>query len=423
MPHRKKTFIDLCAGCGGLSLGLMKAGWKGLFAVEKNDLAFKTLSHNLIEGKNFKFDWPEWLPKKEISIESLLSSHERKLTTLRGKVDLLAGGPPCQGFSTVGKRVAHDPRNQVFRHYMKLVNILEPDAVVMENVRGILYRFKPDETAQEDAAPAPAYAEIIQQTLEELGYQVWHAIVHAKDFGVPQTRPRFILVGIRKEARGDLAQLKPFKLLSKARSAFLYNNGLPRRVISVEEALSDLRINPSNLQTCIDSPRFLQGAYGKPTTDYQRLMHGSMNGALADSHRLAHHRAKTVEKFQWFLDNCTKGSKIAQEDRGDHANKKHTIYLLEPTEPAPTVTTLPDDILHYAEPRILTVREMARLQSFPDWFEFKGKYTTGGTNRVKECPRYTQVGNAVPPLLAEALGGMISNLLLLAEDTANRQDY
>jgi len=145
VPPKKKTFIDLCAGCGGLSLGLMEAGWRGLFAVEKNDLAFKTLSHNLISGNNFKFDWPGWLPKKPISIESLLSSHKGNLFSLRGQVSLLAGGPPCQGFSTVGKRVAHDPRNQVFRHYMKLVTILEPDAVLMENVRGILYRFKTDD--------------------------------------------------------------------------------------------------------------------------------------------------------------------------------------------------------------------------------------------------------------------------------------
>jgi len=190
------------------------------------------------------------------------------------------------------------------------------------------------------------------------------------------------------------------------------------RAVTVEEALSDLRTEKGKLHPCVESPGYLQGAYGPSTSAFQRLMHGTMNGAVADSHRFAHHRPKTVEKFRWFQTNCKRGSKIAQEDRGDHANKKHTIYLLEPTEPAPTVTTLPDDILHYSEPRILTVREMARLQSFPDWFEFKGKYTTGGTNRVKECPRYTQVGNAVPPLLAEGLGGMISQLLLQAQKPA-----
>jgi DNA (cytosine-5)-methyltransferase 1 len=88
---------------------------------------------------------------------------------------------------------------------------------------------------------------------------------------------------------------------------------------------------------------------------------------------------------------------------------KHRTVPMHPGKPAPTLTTLPDDILHYDEPRILTVREYARLQSFPDWFRFKGKYTTGGQSRRTECPRYTQVGNAVPPLLGRAIGdGLLS---------------
>jgi DNA (cytosine-5)-methyltransferase 1 len=92
------------------------------------------------------------------------------------------------------------------------------------------------------------------------------------------------------------------------------------------------------------------------------------------------------------------------QDRATFKLKKHRIYPMSADEPAPTITTLPDDILHFGDPRILTVREYARLQSFPDWFVFKGKYTTGGDRRTKECPRYTQVGNAVPPLLGLALG-------------------
>ena len=99
------------------------------------------------------------------------------------------------------------------------------------------------------------------------------------------------------------------------------------------------------------------------------------------------------------------------KSRKTYGLKKHRIYPMSSGEPAPTVTTLPDDILHYCEPRILTVRESARLQSFPDWFAFKGKFTTGGDRRTKECPRYTQVGNAVPPFLARAIGIAVRNLL------------
>jgi DNA (cytosine-5)-methyltransferase 1 len=98
-------------------------------------------------------------------------------------------------------------------------------------------------------------------------------------------------------------------------------------------------------------------------------------------------------------------------DRATFKLRKHRIYPMSAYEPAPTITTLPDDILHYCDPRILTVREYARLQSFPDWFVFKGKYTTGGDLRKKECPRYTQVGNAVPPLLALAIARAITDVL------------
>ena len=90
------------------------------------------------------------------------------------------------------------------------------------------------------------------------------------------------------------------------------------------------------------------------------------------------------------------------------------------TDPAPTLTTLPDDLLHYQEPRILTVREMARLQSFPDWFKFLGRYTSGGDRRAKECPRFTQVGNAVPPRLAQFLGSYLQEVLRLTRHATQR---
>jgi len=410
------NFIDLCAGCGGLSLGLMNAGWEGLFAVEKEKDAFSTLQHNLAkDGAGSWFKWPTWLPKKAISIESLLSDHEANLKQHRGHVTLLAGGPPCQGFSSIGRRLAHDPRNQVFKNYVKLVELLEPKAVLMENVRGILHPFKGDPASKKSEKP-PIYADLIKSALDELGYEVWYAIVHSKDYGVPQTRPRFILVGIRREGRKQLAELKPFEILENLRPAFLKKKSLDSTPVTVKEAISDLCSSGNRLDECKETPRFKQGHYGTQTSDYQRLLHGSLNGALADSHRFANHRPETVEKFSWLLKNCDKGKKLEQDERGEYANKKHMLYILSPARPAPTVTTLPDDLLHYSEPRILTVREMARLQSFPDWFDFKGKYTTGGDRRTKECPRYTQVGNAVPPLLAESLGMM---LLTFLEEVGN----
>jgi DNA (cytosine-5)-methyltransferase 1 len=275
----------------------------------------------------------------------------------------------------------------------------------MENVRGILYPFKGERNATGEKTKTPAYAEIIKTALEtELDYKVWYDVVQSKDFGVPQTRPRFILMGIRKDLLPDDWKGDPFKTLREMRGNFLRHRGLGTDPISTREALRDLCRAQTRLHVCDESPRFKQGAYGTSRSPYQTLMHGGMNGAIADSHRFANHRPDTLEKFEWLLQNCPKGKILRPEERGVYANSKHTVYILDPDQPAPTVTTLPDDILHFSEPRILTVRELARLQSFPDWFEFKGKYTTGSKERVKECPRYTQVGNAVPPLLAEALG-------------------
>ncbi len=111
------------------------------------------------------------------------------------------------------------------------------------------------------------------------------------------------------------------------------------------------------------------------------------------------------------INSCEKGDYLSKKDRDRFGIKKSSIAILSPDKPSMTITTLPDDLIHYDEPRIHTVREHARLQSFPDWFEFKDKFTTGGVRRKEECPRYTQVGNAIPPLMAEAIGQALKNIL------------
>ncbi len=132
-----------------------------------------------------------------------------------------------------------------------------------------------------------------------------------------------------------------------------------------------------------------------------------------DSHRFPNHTKLIVKRFRRMMRECPKGVKISDTKLLGYGTHKLSFTISDPHQPSHTLTTLPDDILHYSEPRILTVREYARLQSFPDWFEFRGKYTTGGKLRTKECPRYTQAGNAVPPLLAEALGGVLVQVLPL----------
>jgi len=185
----KYTYIDLFAGCGGLSLGLFKSGWKGLFAIEKNEMAFETLKHNLIDKKNH-FDWPSWLPRKAHDINNILIEYENELLKLRGKVTLIAGGPPCQGFSIAGRRNENDERNKLVNAYIKFVGIVKPRIVFFENVRGFTSRFKKKDHA------GIIYSTLLMDKLGEIGYNVHPDIINFGEYGVPQNRKRFILVGV-----------------------------------------------------------------------------------------------------------------------------------------------------------------------------------------------------------------------------------
>ncbi len=139
---RGRTFIDVFGGCGGLSLGLMQAGWKGLFAIEADGFAFDSLNTNLLgKNANYKYSWPRWLKKKPWEVSEFIKAHSKQLAKLAGKVTLIAGGPPCQGFSLAGRRKKDDPRNGLFRHYLEIVEIVRPPLLFFENVRGVAVEF------------------------------------------------------------------------------------------------------------------------------------------------------------------------------------------------------------------------------------------------------------------------------------------
>lgn len=404
------TFIDLFAGCGGLSLGLMRAGWQGILAVEKSDMAFTTLEHNLLaEGAKFKYRWPEWFPKKHCGIKKFLAWYGKELHALKGQVTMIAGGPPCQGFSLAGRRRRSDHRNELYKAYMEVVRIVQPQLVLLENVQGIRCEFgkKRRELKKiKRGRPPVAYSTKIISGLEALGYRVFAEQVRAVDYGVPQLRPRFFVVGIRQAPALAKELASPFDLLTNLRTEFLAAKGLPHdRPVSVQEAISDLERSEERMVDSPDTKRFKHGLYGSPVNQYQVLMREGVSPArVPDSHRFANHLDETVRHFARILATCRRGVQLNDADRKKLGIKKTCIVPLDPDKPSHTLTTLPDDIIHYDDPRILTVREYARIQSFPDWFEFKRKYTTGDKLRRRQCPRYSQVGNAVPPLLAEAIG-------------------
>ena len=408
------NFIDLFAGCGGLSLGLIQAGWSGLFAVEKDPLAFATLKHNLINGKFSGFAWPSWLECEEMPISRLLGKHRASLRRLKGTVDLIAGGPPCQGFSLAGSRSKKDPRNKLIHEYLKVVNIISPTFLLLENVKGFDVAFKDGTSRRRNKS----YAQYVAEKLTDIGYRASTKFINCTEYGIPQRRCRYFLIAVKVAGVNKIKPVKnsPFEILDKIRDGFLAGKGLnPNKFITVREAISDLQVKGKKMIPSRDSSveGYMQIQYELPKklTAYQSfLRRGMVNGAPPTDLRLPRHSDGTIKRFSEILERCHKGKMICREDREYFGIKKRAITPLSPTQPSATITTLPDDMIHYSEPRILTVRENARLQSFPDWYSFRRKYTTGGKARKKECPRYTQVGNAVPPLLAEVLGTAILKL-------------
>ncbi|MBR7801445.1 DNA cytosine methyltransferase [Undibacterium fentianense] len=414
---RKLTFIDLFAGCGGLSLGLVKSGWNGLFAIEKSESAFSTFEKNLINNDKGFFSWPTWLPQKAQTCEDLLKDYSVQVSQLRGHVDLIVGGPPCQGFSTAGKRNPADPRNKMSEQYLAVVGLVMPKYIVIENVAGFNIGFGGAEgdALLVDGNKQKSYAAYIAHRLTELGYSVSAGLLNCADFGVPQNRKRFFLICERQDDKTNFQNL--FSEFLKTRSSYLVNKNLPvDRNVSSHDALYDLETYGKKLVSSTDSPikGFQELNYWtrRELSPYLKLMRGDCEELKPNSLRLAKHKAKTIEHFKKIREVCRAGVSISLDEMKKVGTKKHSITVLKKSLPSPTVTTLPDDILHYSEPRILTVRENARLQSFPDWFEFLGPYTTGGARRKLECPRYTQVGNAVPPLVSEAIGTFLKKALL-----------
>ena len=405
MPKMMKNlFVDLFAGCGGLSLGLAEAGWKGVFAIEKSPDAFASFRCNLIDKPSkIQFDWPDWLPIEAMETQSLLSNYAAELENLKGRIDLIAGGPPCQGFSSAGKRNKNDPRNQLTEEYIRIVEIVQPKYLLLENVRGFTKAFEEQQAAYSDRV-ADRLAKVGKH-----GYVIYSSMLNAADFGIPQPRSRFIMIAMQRDI-SQSSRNNPFEKLISKIPKFRSERGFNNHDIGVAEAISDLEIRRQKLKVSVDNAHFKQIKYTghRRITDYQRYMRRDVAADYEpNSLRLANHTQKVANRFRRILKECPRGVTISKINREKFGLKKQCFTPLHPSELARTVTTLPDDMIHYKEPRILTVRENARLQSFPDWFEFHGKYTTGGHRRRVECPRYTQVGNAVPPLMAEAIGEVL----------------
>jgi len=237
--------------------------------------------------------------------------------------------------------------------------------------------------------------EIIRQ-FDCLGYHPKIKVLTASDYGVPQNRQRAFIIG------------------SRLNSEKIHFNEKVDRKVTVADAISDLAF----LNSGQASKKYKMDIQ----SEYQRLMRSreeltyEENKTVLYNHEAANHTEKVIERF-----SKLKAGQTACDLPPEFRTRKNCLYRFHPNEPARTVLTLPDDFIHYKKPRILTVREMARLQSFPDWFEFLGPKSTGGKRRRFDVPQYTQVGNAVPPLLAEAVGKKLYTYLEKHWDVAITQ--
>lgn len=415
--------MDLFAGCGGLSLGLEQAGFVPVFVNELNDDARSTYIRNREERH-------PWLAeagyhssdiKQMVLDKRFVPALEKRLLTdfgvQHGELDLLVGGPPCQGFSGIGHRRSYSvdkeqlPSNHLFQDMAALIHRLKPRAFLFENVRGLLHSRWTSEGKKGEI-----WDEVFGTYQKIPGYTVSYSLVHAKDYGVPQNRPRVLMVGIRDDVQAEIQRDgEPGDAIARG---YLPQGGGGDKAPDLVDLLGDL-VDP-NYENGGATKKYPSPARTK-IQKWLRTPRGGgsplRKGDAVTEHEYSRHNDKILAKFRAMHAN---GGSVPAEFR----TKKFAQRLLPARwgkeGPTITATSLSDDYIHFSQPRVLTVREWARLQMFPDWYEFSGKRTTGGIRRAgnpregifdREVPKYTQIGNAVPAGLAEAVGRHLADIL------------
>lgn len=391
----KNKVLDLFSGAGGMAEGFLQAGFEVPYGTDINvDAARTYINRHEQLGYKIKFHCGNIIELVE----------ENNLKDFLGEdfenIGIVCGGPPCQGFSLAGQRKANDPRNQLVKSYIKVLHLVKPLFFVMENVTGILSAtFEEYIGIKGNVYKNTAVTEVLLNEFRSIGYEVEYEVLNAADYGVPQNRKRVIFIGKKKEFQ-DIPILFP--------EAFDYK-------VSAEEALSDLN-NIGNGEKVRQYTIKAESVYQKESKKGRTPKFNGKNqrSKIIRNHETSKHTDLVSERFSILQSGETVQQlldRLPSRAYKKYYTKKQNCKRMIAGEPSPTVMTLPDDMVHYSENRILTVREMARLQSFDDSFEFLGKRTTGGDRRKFELPQYTLVGNAVPPLLANAVALRIKTMI------------
>ena len=407
------TCVDLFAGCGGLSLGLENANFHPLLFSEINSHAAQTYEANRSSGIKRIGDIYELT---DADLKGYMNDWRKQGVK---EVDLVCGGPPCQGYSGIGHRrtfkLAKEdiPSNHLFLEMVRVVRCVQPKIFLFENVRGLL---------NARWTPSGKKGEIFKAVVDAFkaieGYEIQWELLRAKDYGVPQNRPRVIMIGIRKDILPARMLKNRVEVTSETPNAVNLGflpapNGIPP---NLEDLLSDLE-DPDYLKKSETS------TYPNPAlTPIQKKLR-THNGKLLrkgdalTEQEYSDHAPYIREKYRYMIKN---DGEIPEKFKTKKFAQR--VFPRKWSEGGPniTATSLPEDYVHYSQARGPTVREWARIQTFPDWYKFKGPRTTGGRRRAgdpskglwdRDVPRYTQIGNAVPVLLAEKIGIHLVDIL------------
>ncbi len=398
--HQRPIAVDLFAGAGGMTLGFEQAGFDVLAAVELDPI------HASVHEYNFPF-WTTICT----SVTNTNAQEIREQSAIGDRdIDVVFGGPPCQGFSLMGKRDLSDDRNSLVFNFSRLVLDLRPKYFVMENVRGITI------------GKQKKILEKIIKEFQASGYQVTEnpQVLNAADYGVPQNRHRLFLLGCRQELNlPNYPQPKTKPAVKKSQKSSRDNLSRTCGILAtptVAEAIGD--IPEVNHYPELEQRDWVAANYGQPSEYASKLRNPALvkdnyaygreyNAQLLTCSRRTKHTAKTIARFATTIPG--KSDRISHFYRLDLNGQ--CITLRAGTASNRGAFTSPRPI-HPITPRCITVREAARLHSYPDWFMFHATKWHG----------FRQIGNSVPPLLAQAIASEILQALEI-EPTKPQQQF